>query len=124
MEEEKKEENSVIQKTEETAEAESQETKEENHEENETVHINITKLDEEGLSEFRDALAKSDHEKLNEVYERYEPIDFAQAMEDFNDEEIAQTCALFPISSSARFWSRPMKTYRTMSSATWITDAS
>ena len=95
MEEEKKEDNSVIQKTEETAEAESQETKEEKPEENETVHINITKLDEEGLSEFRDALAKSDHEKLNEVYERYEPIDFAQAMEDFNDEEIAQTCALF-----------------------------
>lgn len=63
--------------------------------ENETVHINITRLDEEGLEEFKDALTHSDHEALNEVYERYEPIDFAQAMEDFDDEEIAQTCALF-----------------------------
>ena len=29
--------------------------------ENETVHINITRLDEEGLEEFKDALTHSDH---------------------------------------------------------------
>ena len=96
MEEEKKEENSSLEMLHEGAAAPAiEEKKEEESPEEETVHINITRLDEEGLNEFRGALAKSDHELLNEVYERYEPIDFAQAMKDFNDEEIAQTCALF-----------------------------
>lgn len=67
----------------------------EDSENDEDIHINITRLDEEGLAEFKEALANSDNEALNEVYERYEPIDFAQAMQDFDDEEIIATCAVF-----------------------------
>lgn len=62
------------------------------HQNDEVIHL--TELDEEGLEQFKEALARSDHNKLEEIYEQYQPIDFAQEMEDFEDEEIAQTCAL------------------------------
>ncbi|HUM83731.1 MAG TPA: magnesium transporter [Lachnospiraceae bacterium] len=65
--------------------------KEENSE-NEAIHV--TRLDEQGLIEFKDALTRSDQNELEKVYDQYQPIDFAQEMDDFDDEEISQTNAL------------------------------
>lgn len=61
----------------------------------ENVRVNITRLDEEGISKFRKALDRSDYKTINEIYERYKPIDFARAMEQLDDEEILRICALF-----------------------------
>ena len=52
---------------------------EEHTSEEEQPLIHLTRLDEEGLEEFKTALSRSDREALEEVYNRYEPIDFAQA---------------------------------------------
>ena len=68
---------------------------EDEKERDDNEQINVPQLDEEGIHEFKDALARSDQQELEEVYERYQPIDFASEMEDFDDEEMAQTCALF-----------------------------
>ncbi len=64
----------------------------EDNAENEAIHV--TQLDEQGVIAFKEALTRSDQGELEKVYEQYQPIDFAQEMEDFDDEEIAQTCAL------------------------------